>query len=69
MVTKIVLCGLIFFCAATASGQELSKDIHLNQVGFYTDAPKAAVLTVPTKAGFFTSFVLQPVILLIKEHY
>jgi endoglucanase len=41
---KSLIVVLLLFISFTATGQQLSENIRLNQIGFYPDAPKIAVI-------------------------
>src|SRR5687767_11003941 len=41
----VILIGWMLLCGTCFSQVSVTARIHLNQVGFYTDAPKKAVLT------------------------
>jgi endoglucanase len=51
---KNVLTSIVFIISVSASAQDSTSAIRLNQVGFYPTAPKIAVVTGTTKATSFS---------------
>ncbi|AKD03288.1 glycoside hydrolase family 9 protein [Pontibacter korlensis] len=48
-----VITGLLALGGTTAEGQQLSEEIRLNQVGFYPDGPKKAIVPGKARGNFY----------------